>query len=224
MYRRRRLAALIVLLVVIGLAWLLIAHPWTAPAPAKAEQAAPAQPVLPAVTSTAQPSGAPTPGVSTPPPIVTPPPSATPGATATPRPGASAAACTSANITVHAVTDRTTYAAGEDPKLSIRLVNHGPACTMNVGTATQVFTIASGADTWWRSTDCQSHATDTVVTIEAGQTVTSTQPLVWDRTRSSVATCQAKNRPAAPAGGATYRLSVSIGGIASATSTAFTLG
>lgn len=221
MYRRRRLAVLVLLLVVIGLVWLLIAHPWTAPVPAKAERAAPAQPVLPVVTSTAQPTGTPTPGATTPAPAPTTP-TPTPGTTTTATP-ATSAACTSANVTVTAVTDRTAYTSGEEPKLSIRLVNHGPDCTMNVGTATQVFTIASGGDVWWRSTDCQSHATDAVATIKAGQTVTSTQPLVWDRTRSSVATCQAKNRPVAPAGGATYRLSVSIGGIASASPAAFTL-
>ena len=88
---------------------------------------------------------------------------------------------------------------------------------MNVGTATQVFTITSGSDTWWRSTDCQSEPSDMVVLLAAGQTVSSATPLVWDRTRSAVGTCAADaNRPKAPGGGASYHLAVEIGGIPSA--------
>ncbi|WP_242497817.1 hypothetical protein [Microbacterium protaetiae] len=113
-----------------------------------------------------------------------------------------------------AVTDKTSYASGQDPKLSIELVNDGSQpCTLNVGTSAQVFTITSGDDTWWRSTDCQSEPSDMVVVLDAGQKVSSAQPITWDRTRSTVATCQAKNRPKAGGGGASYHLSVSIGGI-----------
>lgn len=226
MYRRRRLAVLLVLLVVIAVIWLLIAHPWAAAAPVKAVRSGPAEPVLPVVTSSAQPAGAPTatPGATTTP-TATPSPGATtvPDATATPRPQASARPCAAHAVTVTAVTDRKTYTTGEDPQLSIRLTNTGAECTLNVGSAAQVFTVSSGGDVWWRSTDCQSGATNAVVTIKAGQTVTSSRPVVWDRTRSSVATCQAKNRPTAPAGGATYHLSVSIGGIASASDATFML-
>lgn len=223
MYRRRRLVVLLALLATIAVVWLLVAQPWVSATPVKAAQTQPAQPLLPAVTSTAQAADGPTPG-ATPASTATPGPTTGPRSTATPPATASGAPCAAGAVTVTAVTDRTSYPAGQDPKLSIRLVNNGPDCTLNVGTAAQVFTITSGSDVWWRSTDCQSGASDATVTIKAGQTVTSAQPLVWDRTRSSVATCQAKNRPVAPAGGATYHLSVSIGGIASASTAAFALG
>ena len=47
----------------------------------------------------------------------------------------------------------------------------------------------------------------------------SAAPLTWDRTRSSVSTCGESNRQIAPGGGASYHLSVEIGGIASTQTT-----
>ena len=54
-----------------------------------------------------------------------------------------------------------------------------------------------------------------VVLLAAGQTVSSAAPLTWDRTRSAVGTCGDADRQHAPGGGASYHLSVEIGGIAS---------
>ena len=119
-------------------------------------------------------------------------------------------------MTVTPVTDQQTYATGQNPQLSISLTNNGTTdCTLNVGTSAQVFTITSGDDTWWRSTDCQTEPSDMVVLLAAGQTVSSAAPLVWDRTRSAVDTCSAADRPRAPGGGASYHLQVEIGGISS---------
>jgi len=223
-YRRRRLVLLLVLIAIVAVVWLLIARPWSSGAavePADA-QGQDAQPVLPVVSTSPQPGDASS-GTPSPTPTATDgatdaatdaastPPS---DATKTPSPGASAAACTPNDVTVQAVTDKTSYASGQDPKLSIELTNESDQpCTLNVGTSAQVFTITSGSDTWWRSTDCQSEPSDMLVVLNAGQKVSSSQPLVWDRTRSSVATCQAKNRPQAAGGGASYHLSVEIGGI-----------
>lgn len=131
------------------------------------------------------------------------------------------AACSTADITVLAVTDMDSYGAGELPKLSITLSNDSDTpCLINVGTATQAFEISSGSDVWWRSTDCQSESSAQIVQLDAGQTVSSVTPLEWDRTRSSVDTCSAA-RPQAPGG--TFRLSVSIGGIQAADTKAFIL-
>lgn len=133
-------------------------------------------------------------------------------------------ACAAQAIEVVPITDATTYAAGELPQLSIQLTNTGTvACTINVGTSTQKFTITSGPDTWWRSTDCQTEPSDMEVTLAAGETVTSSEPLEWDRTRSSVSTCDSDSRPRAPGGGASYHLSVEIGGFASDTTKQFML-
>lgn len=99
------------------------------------------------------------------------------------------------------MTDAETYAAGVLPKLSISLTNKGTKdCTIDVGSTTQSFTISSGADVWWRSTDCQENPSSMIATLTAGTTVTSKDPVTWDRTRSSVETCAQENRQRAPGG------------------------
>ncbi len=125
--------------------------------------------------------------------------------------------CAASSILVEPVTDATSYPAGVMPQLSIRLTNTGGVdCTLNVGTSTQAFTVTSGSDLWWRSTDCQTESSDLQYTLEAGQTVTTTDPVEWNRERSSPSTCDS-NRPKAPGGGASYHVSVEIGGFSSTT-------
>ncbi len=225
------------IVVVAAVVWLLVARPWSGAATAEPQNGAQgqdAEPVLPVVSTSPQPGTSTTLGGSTPGASGSPTPRATKGTTpstsagatpgGTPSPGASAAACSPNDVTVKAITDKTSYATGQDPKLSIELVNEGSQpCTLNVGTSSQAFTITSGSDTWWRSTDCQSEPSDMVVVLAAGQKVSSAQPITWDRSRSSVATCQAKNRPQAAGGGATYHLSVEIGGIDSVDDAVFQL-
>ena len=201
-YRRRRLALLLAVLVILGLigggVWLAIAQPWAADA------AAPTPTPTASTTDDETPQPSPKEQDS-----ATPKPSETPGI----------AACTARDVTVEAKTDAESYAAGALPQLSITLTNTSDAdCTINVGSTTQKFTVSSGSDVWWRSTDCQQEPSDMVVTLTAGQEVTSVQPVVWDRTRSSTDTCEQENRPRAPGGGASYHVSVSIGGFDSAQS------
>lgn len=205
--------ALAAVLVVAGVAWLLIAQPWRGFAlslPAPAQTTSPSPSPTPTATPTPEPSAeAPATPTSTP----------TPSPTPTAEPTGTAKPCVASDILVEAVTDAETYAAGQYPQLSIRLTNEGDAsCTLNVGTTTQVFTVTSGSDVWWRSTDCQTEPSDMVVTLAAGQSVASATPLVWDRTRSAVSTCGTGSRPVAPGGGASYHVAVEIGGIPSADS------
>ncbi|REJ08760.1 hypothetical protein DY023_00265 [Microbacterium bovistercoris] len=203
-YRRRRLVvialAVVLLAAIGGGVWLAIAQPWSDEAGAPATQSA-----SPSKSGEESPSASPSEVA----PKVEPTPDDTPVIVA----------CTAADVTVDAITDASTYAAGKNPQLSIRLKNTGAKdCTINVGSTTQKFTVSSGSDVWWRSTDCQKDPSDMIVTLKAGQSVDSAQPVVWDRTRSSVKTCDDKNRPKAPGGGASYHVSVSIGGFDSAQS------
>jgi hypothetical protein len=205
-YRRRRLVVLgglIVLVAAIGAGvWLLLAQPW-------AGSAAESTPSPAATTPSASPTTAP----------------ATPSADAeTPDPSPSAeetpaiVACDARDLEVTAVTDADSYPEGTLPNLSISLTNTGVNdCTLDVGSTMQSFTISSGSDVWWRSTDCQQNPSSMIVTLQAGTTVTSKEPVTWDRTRSSVETCDEPNRQRAPGGGASYHVGVSIGGFSSAT-------
>jgi hypothetical protein len=213
-YRRRRIVLLVLILAIVVAIWLLIAQPWkglasensSAPDPVVTQDAATELPV---------PAGAETPAVDDAEAADT---AEDGAATPSPSPSATPVAepCVARDVAVEAVTDQGTYASGQNPQLSIRLTNNGETdCTLNVGTTTQVFTITSGSDTWWRSTDCQSEPSDMVVLLAAGQSVQSAAPLTWDRTRSAVGTCADADRPRAPGGGATYHLAVEIGGIAS---------
>lgn len=202
-YRRRRLVVmlgLILAVAAIGIGvWLLIARPWatadTSSTPKPTPSASPSPSVEPSTAGSS--------------------PSPDPSAEQTP----AIAACEAADIEVTAVTDSDSYADGVMPKLSISLTNKGTKdCTIDVGSTTQVFTISSGADVWWRSTDCQENPSSMIATLTAGTTVTSKDPVTWDRTRSSVETCAQENRQRAPGGGASYHVEVSIGGFTSPTS------
>jgi cytoskeletal protein RodZ len=217
-YRRRRIVLLIGVVAVIALVWLLIAQPWrgaavenTASTPSATSSASPRQTsASPTPSETVDAAGEPSPA-----------PTAAPQASPTTAPTAvpTAGPCVARDITVEPVSDQDTYAPGQNPQLSITLTNNGATdCTLNVGTSAQAFTIASGSDVWWRSTDCQTEPSDMVVLLAAGQSVSSAAPLVWDRTRSSVGSCGDAGRQSAPGGGASYHLSVEIGGIASTNS------
>lgn len=132
------------------------------------------------------------------------------------------AACNPANVVVTAVTDKTTYQTGENPLIGMSITNNGDvACTINAGTTQQVYEITSGAESYWKSTDCQSKPVDVAALLEPG-VAQATEPFAWDRTRSDPATCEGE-RPAVTAGGASYHLKVSLGELEAANSAQFLL-
>ena len=145
--------------------------------------------------------------------------------TATPAPTAAAAdtPCNPAAVDVEAITDASSYGPTQRPLLSLSVTNTGTSvCTIDAGTAAMVFTISSGNDQYWTSTDCQTNPVHTVIKLEPNKTLTSV-PIAWDRTRSSKTTCNSKSRPVAPANGASYHLAVAVDGIASKTTKQFLL-
>ncbi len=127
-------------------------------------------------------------------------------------------ACKPSAISLEAITDKTTYAAGETPLISMKVTNTGPVeCDLAVGTDIQAFVISSGSDQYWSSVDCQSAPVAQQVSIKPGASGSmSTTPIPWDRTRSDPKTCTG-DRPDAPAGGASYHLTVKLGDLKSAT-------
>lgn len=131
--------------------------------------------------------------------------------------------CKAGNLLVEAVTDKSVYEAGEQPALSVTITNTGSnVCVLNAGTNAQVFTITSGSEVYWLSTDCQVDPVDAEVSLTPGTAISSSVPIVWDRTRSSVDTCEGP-REAVPAGGASYHLSVTVDGFASEATKQFQL-
>jgi hypothetical protein len=183
-YWRRRLLLLVVLVAVVIVVVLIIVRPGSG--------------------GTKTPTGTQTSGQ----PAVNPSPGFTAGT------GTSATACDSSVITITAVTDASSYAAGVQPQLSMTITNNGSsACTLDVGTDAQVYTITSGSDLIWNSSDCQTNKAALKQVLEPGASkALSTTPFAWDRTRSSTTTCTV-NRPAVTAGGASYHLNVKLGSI-----------
>lgn len=197
-YWRRRLVVGLGLLAVLVIIFLIIVRPGSS-------RGEPSDPTTPVASATAQATDAP--------PAETPKPSPDEGA-----------ACSAANVQVEAITDAVNYEPGQKPRLSLSVTNTGTtSCTLNAGTAKQVFTITSGKDVYWTSTDCQKESADAEVTLEPGVPVSSSEPVSWDRTRSAKDTCDVAARDAASAGGASYHLLVSVDGIESATPKQFLL-
>ncbi|HMM83799.1 MAG TPA: hypothetical protein PJ998_11565 [Terrimesophilobacter sp.] len=120
------------------------------------------------------------------------------------------AACAAGAVEITAATDKSSYAAGEKPQITLTVTNRGSApCTINAGTTQQEYRITSGSELYWDSKDCQSAATDAPVILEPN-VPKSTAPIVWDRTRSSATTCTS-DRAQVPAGGASYHLNITLG-------------
>lgn len=130
--------------------------------------------------------------------------------------------CNPAVIRLVPVTDSNSYPRDQQPMISMTITNTGSVpCTLDVGTGQQLYSIVSGSDPIWNSADCQTDPQPFEQVLAPNETLTTT-PFAWDRTRSSTSTCD-QDRPAVVAGGATYRLSVSLGDIESASDTPFIL-
>ncbi len=131
--------------------------------------------------------------------------------------------CGPEQITVEAITDKSSYAADEQPQLSVTITNTGKnVCVLNAGTKAQVFTVTSGDEVYWTSTDCQTDPVDAEVSLTPGTPISSSAPIVWDRTRSNPETCTGP-RETVPGGGASYHLAVAVDGFESAEQKQFLL-
>jgi hypothetical protein len=151
---------------------------------------------------------------------------ADPTATASSTPAAtestSAVDCDPAKLTLEAVTDKSSYAAGENPQVgfSIKSTMTEP-CLVEVGSDIQEYVITSGSDTIWNSKHCQSEAKARSEILQPGVPVPSVL-IEWERTRSATDTCES-DRPVVTAGGASYHLEVSVGDLTSESTKQFLL-
>ena len=140
-----------------------------------------------------------------------------------PTEAAASAPCDPARIELLAITDSNNYGADQYPQLSLAITNLGKdPCSYNVGTSQQLFTVSSGEETYWLSTDCQQNPADQLVELRPAEPVRTT-PIEWSRTRSSTDTCDQLDKPKVPAGGASYKLTVKVGEVTSPKSVQFLL-
>jgi hypothetical protein len=135
---------------------------------------------------------------------------------------ADAVACDPAKVTVEAATDATSYDAGVNPALSFTLKSlMTTPCTLAVGSDVQEFTVTSGDERIWSSKDCQTDPAAATTVLMPG--VPKAGPsVVWDRTRSSTSTCDTTRDPVI-AEGASYHLTVTVGGLTSTNDRQFLL-
>lgn len=134
-----------------------------------------------------------------------------------------APACDPGALTVAAVTDKTTYATGEDPVFTIKLTNSGTvACSVDVGTSQLKLVVSDTSGTVWQSSDCATGSSDTdkywdyVKVVQPGESLVSVG-VTWDRVSSNASDCSASGSVVA-AGGASYWLNASVGEVMSSSS------
>ena len=201
-YFRRRLLVGLGLLVVILVIVLIVVRPGgETPTGSSSE---------PATTTTAPATTAPTPSGA---------------ASSTPTNAAPAidGQCAPDDITVTAITDAASYAAGANPLLSLSVVNNADqACTMSVGSDVQEFRITSGEELIWSSKDCQTDPVAATAELEPGVSVATT-PFAWNRTASVAGMDCDAERTAVTAEGASYHLEVVLDGAESANTKQFVL-
>ncbi|MBK0417837.1 hypothetical protein JD276_02150 [Leucobacter sp. CSA1] len=131
-------------------------------------------------------------------------------------------ACSAGQLAVTPMTDAQSYAEGVQPQLSLSVENTGDAaCSTDLGTAGMQFAISSGDDEVWRASDCMEEPDHRNVILEPGQPL-ETEPLTWNRERSSPDTCGITREPVT-AGGASYHLRVAVGEVQGAGTAQFLL-
>ncbi|MGJ6962892.1 hypothetical protein ACSDR0_13375 [Streptosporangium sp. G11] len=174
-YWRRRMAALVGVLVVVAVvAWACSST--SGPddvrerdSAARQETPDPLLTVPPTVTVTPSASASPTP---------------TPGVTkAAARPRRPGEACAAPQLVLSMEGQGTVYPPGIRPRFVLTLVNVGKVmCTTDVGPRAMEMRITSGTDRVWSSSDCVSGETANVRELARG--IPYVKELVWDRRRS----------------------------------------
>ncbi|MBB5512688.1 hypothetical protein HD598_001375 [Neomicrococcus aestuarii] len=107
-------------------------------------------------------------------------------------------------------TDKKNYASGEKPVLTLTVTNAGTVpCVLNVGTSQQEFTVTSGNDRVFSTTDCLAKPSDVNLEIAAGKSETA--KFTWDRVRSTPG-CSPVNAKPSPG---TYVFTAKLGDVES---------
>ena len=140
---------------------------------------------------------------------------AKPGASAAPTPDASAPpgaakTCPSDAVQVSATTDALSYSAGTNPMLTMTVTNNGAEpCEVNVGTSQMEFMVTSGSDRIFSSVDCMQASQDLMMVIKPKSVETA--KFSWERQRSAPGCAEVPSNP----NPGTYMFTARLGGITS---------
>lgn len=116
--------------------------------------------------------------------------------------------CDKDSITVTATADADTYPAGVLPHLSAEVSNvSDEPCRLASEEAARSWSVLSGDDEIWTTTDCEHPRNRVIHRLGAGKAITYS--VVWDRHRS-IDGCATPGEEAQPG---TYRLFVSVDGV-----------
>jgi hypothetical protein len=154
-------------------------------------------------SASAAPSSDPYPAASDPPSAQ---PSAAPAPEATPSPPPPVAPCAPDALQIRGRAEQDSYPVGGTPRLSLEVVNTGPApCTRDLGQPAVELIVSSGPDRIWSSDDCAPGGAARAVTLQPGQAVV--QRVTWNGRRSRPG-CPEPTEQAQPG---TYRVSARVG-------------
>ena len=139
------------------------------------------------------------------------------------------AGCDVKNITVVPVVAdssggaKAAFDAGINPFFGYTITNNGSKdCTFDVGAKDTYYKVTSGTETIWSSADCDRTGLAALpITLKAGETKSSAFS-DWYRVKSSSTGCGAEQSPVI-AGGASYHLTVEVGGAVSKETSQFIL-
>lgn len=119
--------------------------------------------------------------------------------------------------------NQTAFAEDETPHIWFTLTNTNSVdCTFNAGAKVQYFTIQSGDQDIWSSAQCdRSGLQDGEIVLSAGETIAS-PPSPWEKVFSSDSGCGSDQAPVIT-GGASYHLKVDVSGELSSNDQQFVL-
>ena len=134
------------------------------------------------------------------------------------------AACAPGTVVVEAVvgngkTSQANFAANEKPYLSYVLTNIGSVdCTFNASVDVSFMKITSGSELIWDNADClgRNAATAPITRLLKPGVPDPSTPDFWERVYSSSTGCNAKTEKPVIAGGASYKLTVTVNNVVSA--------
>lgn len=115
------------------------------------------------------------------------------------------------------------FDTGINPFFGYSITNTGDKdCNFDLGAKETYYKVTSGSETIWNSVDCDRTGLTTLpMSLKAGETKPSALS-DWYRVKSSSTGCGAEQEPVT-AGGASYHLSVEVGGAVSKETTQFIL-